>query len=56
MRPVAPALLPSASRLPRIGRKIYRSRDEARADVFDYIERFYNPIRRHATIGHLKPG
>ncbi len=35
----------------RVGRKVYRSRDEARADVFDYIERFYNPMRRHSTIG-----
>jgi putative transposase len=25
------------------------------ADVFDYIERFYNPKRRHSTIGHLSP-
>jgi putative transposase len=23
--------------------------------VFDYIERFYNPRRRHATIGYLSP-
>jgi putative transposase len=36
-------------------RRIYRSRDEARADVFDYIERFYNPKRRHSTIGYLSP-
>jgi putative transposase len=27
----------------RVERKTYRSRDEVRADVFDYIERFYNP-------------
>ena len=27
----------------RTARKIYRTRDQARADVFDYIERFYNP-------------
>jgi len=27
-------------------RKVYRTRDEARADVFDYIERFYNPRMR----------
>ena len=27
----------------RTNRKVYRTRDEARADVFDYIERFYNP-------------
>lgn len=26
-----------------------------RADVFDYIERFYNAIRRHSTIGYLSP-
>ena len=31
----------------------YRTRDEARADVFDYSERFYNMIRRHSTIGYL---
>jgi putative transposase len=35
--------------------KTYRSRDEAKADVFDYIERFYNPKRRHSTIGYLSP-
>lgn len=34
---------------------LYRTRDEARADVFDYIERFYNAIRRHSTIGYLSP-
>ena len=39
----------------RIGKKVYRSRDEARADVFDYIEKFYNPIRKHSTIGYLSP-
>jgi len=26
-----------------------------RADVFDYIERFYNPKRRHSTIGYISP-
>ena len=36
-------------------RKVYRTRDQARADVFDYIERFYNPRRRHSTIGYLSP-
>jgi transposase len=33
----------------------YRTRDEARADIFDYIERFYNPKRRHSTLGGLSP-
>ena len=45
----------SSLKTERIDRKVYRSRDEARADVFDYIERFYNPIRRHSTIGYLSP-
>ena len=31
----------------RIRRRVYRSRDEARKDVFDYIEMFYNPKRKH---------
>ena len=45
----------SSLKTERIGKKVYRSRDEARADVFDYVERFYNPIRRHSTIGYLSP-
>jgi hypothetical protein len=36
----------SSLKTERTGRKTYRTRDEARADVFDYIERFYNPKRR----------
>jgi putative transposase len=39
----------------RTDRKVYRSRNQARADVFDFIERFYNPRRRHSTIGYLSP-
>ena len=39
----------------RIRRRIYRSREEARADVFDYIEVFYNRIRRHSHLGQLSP-
>jgi len=31
----------------RIKRKIYATRDAARQDIFDYIEMFYNPKRRH---------
>ena len=30
----------------RVNRRYYRSRTEARADVFDYIECFYNPGKR----------
>ena len=39
----------------RISGKVYRTRDTARADVFDYVGRFYNTIRRHSTIGYLSP-
>lgn len=39
----------------RTNRKHYATRNAARADVFDYIERFYNPIRRHSTLGNLSP-
>ena len=39
----------------RTNRKHYATRDAARADVFDYVERFYNPIRRHSTLGNVSP-
>ena len=39
----------------RTARKVYRLREQARADVFDYIERFYNPTRRHSTLGYVSP-
>ena len=45
----------SSLKTERIARKVYRTRDEARADVFDYVERFYNTKRRHSTIGYLSP-
>ena len=45
----------SSLKTERIARKTYRTRDHARAEVFDYIERFYNPTRRHSTLGYLSP-
>ena len=39
----------------RVKRRKYRTRDEARADVFDYIERFYNRERRHGYVGNISP-
>jgi len=45
----------SSMKTERVARKVYRTRDEARADVFDYIERFYNPRRRHSTLGYVSP-
>ena len=45
----------SSLKTERTARKTYRTRDEAKADVFDYIERFYNAKRRHSTIGYRSP-
>ncbi len=39
----------------RIRRRTYKTRDEARRDVFDYIEMFDNPKRKHANNGLLSP-
>ncbi|WP_372239214.1 IS3 family transposase [Pseudomonas sp. DE0157] len=39
----------------RIRRKIYTTREEARSDIFDYIEMFYNPKRRHSSAMQLSP-
>jgi putative transposase len=45
----------STMKFERVARKSYLTRDQARADIFDYIERFYNPRRRHSTLGYLSP-
>lgn len=45
----------TTSLVERVARKTYRMRDQARAAVFDYIERFYYPTRRHSTIGYISP-
>jgi len=39
----------------RTSRVIYTSRQEARADVIDYIEMFYNSQRLHSTLGYVSP-
>jgi putative transposase len=39
----------------RIRRRTYKTRLQARQDVFDYIEMFYNPKRKHARNGMLSP-
>jgi putative transposase len=40
----------------RIRRLTYLPRNAARQDVFDYIEMFYNPNRKHTNNGILSPG
>jgi putative transposase len=39
----------------RVKRKIYATREDARRDIFDYIEMFYNPKRRHSQANDLSP-
>jgi transposase InsO family protein len=38
-----------------IYRHTFKSRNAARLAIFDYIECFYNPVRRHSTLGNISP-
>ncbi len=38
-----------------IDRHVWSKRGEARPAIFDYIEGFYNPRRRHSALGYLSP-
>ncbi len=39
----------------RIKKRVYKTRDLARSDIFDYIEAFYNRTRRHSHLGGVSP-
>ena len=39
----------------RLDRRNYRTQAEARMSVFQYIEGWYNPHRRHSALGYLSP-
>ncbi|EHF4969938.1 MULTISPECIES: IS3 family transposase [Enterobacter] len=39
----------------RIKKKLYGTREEARSDIFDYIEMFYNSKRRHGSSDQMSP-
>lgn len=39
----------------KIKKRIYKTREMARADIFDYIEMFYNRIRRHSYLNGMSP-
>ena len=39
----------------RVRRRIYRTRDDARSDIFDFIELFYNSKKRHSHVGGVSP-
>jgi len=38
-----------------IDRNRWATHDQARLDVFDWVETFYNPVRRHSSLGYLSP-
>ena len=38
-----------------VHRERYQPRSQARQSLFEYIETFYNRVRRHSTIGYLSP-
>ena len=39
----------------RVFDSIYKTREDARRDIVDYIEMFYNSRRRHSYLGYLSP-
>jgi putative transposase len=45
----------STLKIERCHRQLYWTRDDARADIFAYIERFYNLTRRHSALGNQSP-
>ncbi len=47
--------LPNRLKKERTRKQIYRTRDQARADIFDYIEMLYNRRRRHSHLGDVSP-
>jgi transposase InsO family protein len=42
-------------KIERIFDSVYSTRKEARGDIIDYIEMFYNSNRRHSYLGYLSP-
>ena len=38
-----------------VKRRTFATRDQARLALFRYIEAFYNPLRRHSSLGMLTP-
>ena len=38
-----------------IQKKIYATREEAKGEIFNFIEMFYNPVKRHSHTGGVSP-
>ena len=39
----------------RVHHRLYRNRADAKRDIFEYVEVFYNRVRLHSTLGYLSP-
>ena len=39
----------------KIKKRIYQTRAEAKSEIFDYIEGFYNRVRRHKHLDQISP-
>jgi transposase InsO family protein len=58
IRPIMQPLAVISRLIPRrqrIHHAYYETRAQARADIFFYIEAFYNRRRRHSTVGYVSP-
>ncbi len=42
-------------RTERVHHRVYANRDQARRDLFQYIEGFYNPRRLHSALSYISP-
>jgi putative transposase len=38
-----------------VGDMIYPSQEQARSELFEYLEIYYNRVRRHSTLGYVSP-
>ena len=38
-----------------VHRKTFETREQAQIEIFEYIESFYNRLRRHSALGYLSP-
>jgi len=45
----------SSLKTERSSRTVYQAGEEVRSDVFDRIERFYNPVHKHSKLDFLSP-
>lgn len=45
----------SSLKIEQVHARDYQTRQEARTDIFEYIEVFYNRVRRHSSLGYLSP-